>query len=107
MALTHAKSGDVVQIGAGAGDAASTTLIRDTHIEVFQLALKAGAHLQEHRAAGAMTMQCLSGSVLCHCHGEERRMLPGSLLFLQDAEPHAVTCEADALLLITLVLHRK
>lgn len=106
MAQTHAKSGDLVWINTQSGEA-NQVLVRDTHIEIFRLSLTAGAQLQSHRAAGAMSAQCLSGEVRFSCHGQTHTLLPGALIYLQDAEPHAVDCVQDASLLITLFLHRR
>jgi len=66
MALSHAKSGDLVNtINASATLAGNTSamLVRDDHIEILRLVLGRGTHMQEHSAAGAMTLQCLNGEV--------------------------------------------
>lgn len=110
MALSHAKSGDLVNtINASATLAGNTsaTLVRDDHIEIFRLVLGAGTHMQEHSAAGAMTLQCLSGEVNLSCHGKTHTLQPGDLIYLNDAEPHALHCKQQAILLVTLILHRK
>ncbi|GAB3255592.1 cupin domain-containing protein [Chitinimonas naiadis] len=110
MAIPHAKSGDLVRIAlstTGPWTDLSRTLIRDDHIEVFSLAMLAGTQMQEHRAAGAMTLQCLSGEITLFCHDQIHTLQAGNLVYLQDAEPHSVQCVSDAVLLITLVLHRR
>jgi len=106
MAQTHAKSGDLVWIDIQSNEA-NQVLVRDTHIEIFRMSLAAGTLLQSHRAAGAMSAQCLSGEVRFSCHDQTHTMLPGALIYLQDAEPHAVECIQDASLLITLFLRRR
>ncbi|MGQ5522159.1 cupin domain-containing protein [Chitinimonas sp. PSY-7] len=108
MAQTHAKSGDLVWISAPLANtpASNEVLVRDAHIEIFRLSLPAGAQMQSHKAAGAMSVQCLSGEVRFSCHDQTHQLTAGALVYLQDAEPHALVCVQDAVLLITLFLHR-
>ena len=76
MAIPHAKSGDRVNINdvtAAARNNTSVTLVRDEHIEIFRLVLSAGTQMQEHSAAGAMTVQCLKGDVELPVTVEPRR----------------------------------
>ncbi|MBE2257712.1 MAG: cupin domain-containing protein [Candidatus Accumulibacter sp.] len=110
MALSHAKSGDLVNINDAADAPASNTsatLVRDEHIEIFRLVLSAGTRMQEHSAAGAMTVQCLRGEVDFLCHDRTRTLSPGDLLYLKNAAPHAVHCREGATLLVTLILNRQ
>ncbi|WP_291986115.1 cupin domain-containing protein [Candidatus Accumulibacter sp. ACC007] len=110
MALSHARSGDLVNINDVADALASNgsaTLLRDDHIEIFRLALNAGTTMQEHSAVGAMTVQCLSGEVEFSCHGRTQTLRPGSLIYLNDAAPHALHSQQESILLVTLILHRK
>jgi quercetin dioxygenase-like cupin family protein len=110
MALSHAKSGDLVNIvnaTASLASNTSATLVRDEHIEIFRLVLSAGTHMQEHSAAGAMTVQCLAGEVDFTCHDRTQTLRPGDLIYLNDAAPHALHSRHGATLLITLILHRQ
>ncbi|MFT4173825.1 MAG: cupin [Rhodocyclaceae bacterium] len=109
MALAHAKSGDVVTIGVpGAAIEALTseTLIRDEHMEVFRLVLQPGTRMQEHRAAGSLTIQCLHGGMELSAHGATRRLGPGDLVHLRNAEAHGVATDQLTVLLLTLFLNR-
>ncbi|MEC5398533.1 cupin [Uliginosibacterium sp. H1] len=112
MAIPHAKSGDVVSIGAplGAGQAIDDlqpgTLIRDEHMEVFRLVLQPGTRMQDHQASGVLTIQCLHGSVQMTAHGRTQTMVPGSLMHLRDGETHAVATDELSVLLLTLFLRR-
>jgi quercetin dioxygenase-like cupin family protein len=109
MAISHAASGDLIDISAlpERGKAAvSMTLVRANHIEVFRLILPAGKVLQEHAAAGSITIQCLAGVVELDAHGHTQTLHPGTLVYLDDAQPHAVRVLEDASLLITMLLHR-
>lgn len=107
--MPHAASGemlDVRPLGAGFHEKASTTLVRASHLEVFRMALPAGKATPEHKAAGAITIQCLEGVVELEAHGRKQLFQPGSLVYLADAEPHAVKALEDASLLITVLLRR-
>ncbi len=110
MAIPHAKSGDLVNINdftAAPGSNTSVTLVRDQHIEIFRLVLSAGTQMQEHSAAGAMTVQCLKGDLDFTCHGRTQTLLPGDLIYLNDGTPHALHSRHEAIVLITLILRRK
>jgi quercetin dioxygenase-like cupin family protein len=106
MALSHAKSGQVIRLDPH-GAVRSETLIRDDHMEVVQMVLEAGKYLKEHMAAGAMIVQVLKGAVDFDAHGSTQRITPGHLMFLRDSEPHAVRALEDTVLLLSIFLHRK
>lgn len=110
MAAPHATSGEVIDIhplGARLRETVSTTLVRADHLEVFRFVLPAGKIAADHRAAGAITIQCLEGSVELVCHGTAQVLRSGQLVYLADAEPHAVTALEDSSLLITMLLRRR
>lgn len=93
MAISHAASGDLIDLTAlpEHGKATdSVTLVRANHIEVFRLTLPVGRVLQEHAAAGSITIQCLAGLVELDAHGRTQTLHPGTLVYLDDAQPHAV-----------------
>jgi len=109
MAELHAKSGDIVDVrplGDRVPGQVSETLIRAEHIQVFRLVLPKGKILQEHKAAGAITIQCLEGVVAMEAHGRQCRLAAGELIYLADAQPHAVEALENTSLLITMMLHR-
>lgn len=109
MAIPHAASGELIDIrplGSSLNSRISATLIRADHIEVFRFVLLAGKSTPEHTAAGAITIQCIEGSVQLDAHGQKQILYPGSLVYLSDAEPHAVTALEDSSLLVTILLKR-
>ncbi|MDQ7989620.1 MAG: cupin [Candidatus Dactylopiibacterium sp.] len=112
MAIPHARSGDVIAVGlplapdARLEDLRSETLVRDTHIEVFRLVLQPGVRLQEHRASGLLTIQCLAGGIDLTAQGQHRKLAAGDLVHLRSDEPHAVVADTFSVLLLTLFLHR-
>ena len=106
MALSHAKSGQLIRLDPHAAHL-SETLVRDDHMEVVQMVLESGKVLKEHAAAGAMIVQVLKGAVDFVAHGATQRMTPGHLMFLRDSEPHAVHALEDTVLLLSIFLHRR
>ena len=110
MAIVHAASGELIDVrplGEGLRQAASITLVRAEHFEVFRMLLPAGKTAQEHRASGAITIQCLEGVVELEAHGHTQVLNPGFMVYLADGEPHAVKAVKDASLLISILLRRK
>lgn len=109
MSIPHAASGelfDVGPLGADLRTAISKTLVRADHLEVFRLILLAGKATPDHKAAGAITIQCLEGVVEFVAHGQTQILRAGSMVYLADAEPHAVKALEDSSLLVTLLLRR-
>ncbi len=109
MAIAHAAPGEVITVRAGTTVTApedSETLIRTDHLEVFRYALPAGKVVREHTAAGFMIVQCIEGSVDFRALGKTQQLTPGTMMYLPAGEAHALTALSDALLLITLLLHR-
>lgn len=109
MAIPHAAPGELIDVrplGTELRGTTSTTLIRAAHLEVFRFVLPAGKAALEHRASGALTIQCLEGVVAFEALGRKQLLREGSLVYLDDAEPHAVTAIEDSSLLVTALLGR-
>jgi quercetin dioxygenase-like cupin family protein len=109
MSIPHAKSGELIDIrplGKRLSQTDSSTLVRAEHLEVFRLNLSAGKSIQEHKATGTITIQCLEGTIEIDAHGRTQELRAGSMVYLADSEPHAVRALEDASLLITVLLHR-
>ncbi|MBP9713717.1 MAG: cupin domain-containing protein [Sterolibacterium sp.] len=109
MSMPHAASGEVFDVrpmGEHFREKSSVTLVRAEHLEVFRLVLPAGKATPGHKAAGSITLQCLEGQVELEAHGRTQLLQPGDMVYLADAEPHAVKALENSSLLITLLLHR-
>lgn len=109
MAIPHTAPGDLIDVRPLQGDLRhtdSSTLIRTDHLEVFRYVLPAGKVIQEHSAAGLMIVQCLEGAVEFEAQGRVQNLVAGSMLYLPDGVPHALTAHKDSSLLITIFLHR-
>ena len=109
MAMTHAASGELIDIrplGAALRQTHSRTLVRADHLEVFRFVLAAGQTAPDHKAAGALTIQCLEGAVELDAHGRTQILRAGDMVYLADAEPHEVRALEDASLLVPILLRR-
>lgn len=106
MAITHTAPGEIIDVCGPPGTGDSGTLIRTDHLEIFRYALPAGKMVNTHTAAGLMVIQCLEGTVEFTALGKTQQLTPGTMLYLQDHEPHALKALSNTLLLITILLHR-
>ena len=110
MAIPHAAPGDLIALrprGAQGDPDDSEILIRTHHLEVFRYVLPAGKETVEHTAAGLMVVQCLEGSVEIRTRSLTRTMNAGTMLYLEDAQPHSVKASTDCILIVTVLLHRE
>lgn len=109
MSIPHAASGELIDVrplGSNLHQTSSSTLVRADHLEVFRLVLAAGKAPPDHKVSGAITIQCLEGAVELEAHGQTQVLYAGSMVYLADAEPHAVKALEDSSLLITILLRR-
>jgi quercetin dioxygenase-like cupin family protein len=109
MAIPHAASGELIDVrplGANLRQTSSSTLVRADHLEVFRLVLPAGRAASDHKASGAITIQCLEGTVEFEAHGRTQILRAGNMVYLSDAEPHAVKALENSSLLVTILLRR-
>lgn len=109
MAIPHAASGELIDVrplGADLRQTSSSTLVRADHFEVFRLVLAAGKTASDHKVSGVITIQCLEGRVELEAHGRTQILRAGSMVYLSDAEPHAVKALDDSSLLVTMLLRR-
>lgn len=109
MSIPHAASGELIDIrplGTSLRQTSSSTLVRADHLEVFRFVLAAGKAPPDHKVSGAITIQCLEGTVELKAHGRTQVLRAGNMVYLSDAEPHAVKALEDSSLLVTILLRR-
>jgi nucleotide-binding universal stress UspA family protein/quercetin dioxygenase-like cupin family protein len=80
------------------------TLVRTSAVEVVRLIVRAGQQIPEHRAKGALIVQCLEGRVAFVALGKTQMLEAGKLLYLPAGEPHALEGVEDASLLLIVVV---
>ncbi len=106
MALPHAASGDLLDIGPLGPKLAATkshTLVQSPSIEIFRMVLPAGKEVAPHRVAGAITVQCLEGAIELAARGRVIEMRAGHLVYLEPQAMHGLKALQDASVLVTLV----
>ena len=106
MAISHAKSGEIISLPLGVALATSktTTLVKTADLEVIRLVLPAGKEIPSHKAPGEITVQCLAGRVAFTAHGKSQDLSAGQMLYLAAAEPHALKAIEDTTVLVTILL---
>lgn len=87
-----------------AGDRFGLSLVKHRDFTVTLLLLRMGAHLQEHRARGSISVQVLSGAIQFIAAGEERSLTAGMLCVLDKEVPHSVKALEESTLLLTAAL---
>jgi quercetin dioxygenase-like cupin family protein len=107
MAIPHAQPGEVVDVrplGSALASAQTQTLFRAEQVEVIRLVVPAGKEIDEHKAKGAIVVQCLEGKVAFTAFGKAHTLEAGKLLYLPTGEPHSVKGIENASLLLTILL---
>lgn len=107
MALTHAASGDIVEVGPLGNilpNSISTALFKSAALEVIRMVLPAGRRVPEHRVPGELTLQCIEGTVELDAHQKTQTLHAGKLVRLAGNIPHALHALEDTSLLLTISL---
>lgn len=107
MAIPHAKPGEVIDVrplGAALASTVTHTLVKTDTLEVVRLVMQAGKAIDEHKARGAITVQCLEGKIAFTALGRTVELSAGQMLYLEAGEAHSVQCIEDASFLLTLLL---
>lgn len=107
MALTHASSGEVIDVrplGRGLAGAKTTALFKSEDLSVLRFVLAAGQELPAHQVPGEITIHCLEGSMEVTCNGTPKTLHAGEMLFLARQTVHAVKALQAASALVTIAL---
>jgi quercetin dioxygenase-like cupin family protein len=80
----------------------ANTIAKYPDLRIVLVALKSGGRLHEHRTAGRLSIQCLSGEIHVRAEGELVRMPAGTLLTLDHDVPHDVEAKSDSVFLLTI-----
>lgn len=84
------------------GDRNSKTLVKEPRLRLGLIALKAGARIREHQAAGPTTVQTLEGHIRLRIPQGFAELPVGHLLTIEANVPHDVEAEADSAFLLTI-----
>lgn len=107
MAIPHASPGDVIDVrplGSRLSSTKTHALVKTDRIEVVRLVMATGKKLEEHKAPGEITVQCLEGKIAFTALGKTAELVAGQMLYLPAEEPHSVESIEDASFLLTILL---
>ncbi|WP_222910720.1 hypothetical protein [Pseudomonas sp. DNDY-54] len=104
MALHHAQSGEVVNLLAHPQTTTlqSQAIVSTPELEVMRLCLPAGKQVPPHAVAGAITLQCLQGSIEVQAHDGWHPMQVNDHLYLAGNVEHALRALTDAVVLVNI-----
>ena len=107
MAIHHASSGEVIDIGP-LGDrivnSPTMTLVKTDQLEIIRLMLPAGKEIADHKVAGPVTVQCLEGQIEFHMQHKSLSLERGQLIYLEGNQVHSLKGVQDASVLVTIQL---
>lgn len=109
MALAHAHSGEVVNVGPlgpALEQTPTTALIKTDHFEVLRLVVPRGKYIPRHKTHGEVTLHCLEGRVRMKLDDRIVELAAGDLMYLDANCPHDVKALEDSTILVTLFLVR-
>lgn len=109
MALPHAHSGQLIDIGAFGDEfaaARTSALFKTNEIEVMRLVLPAGKSMPAHQVVGEITVQCLEGKIQFTYDGGSTQLSAGQMLYLSGGVEHSLLGLEDASVLVTIVLRK-
>lgn len=109
MAIPHAQSGQVIDLGASAEQTIETrshALFKSDDLEVIRLVLAPGRPLPPHRVAGDITVLCLAGRIDVSTDERSHVLGAAQMLFLPGGVRHGVTALEPATALVTIALRK-
>jgi quercetin dioxygenase-like cupin family protein len=77
-------------------------LVKYPDFRILLIGLRAGTHLAEHRAAGSISVQTITGHVLIRAAGRAFDLPEGQLLALEREVPHDVEALAESAILVAI-----
>jgi quercetin dioxygenase-like cupin family protein len=80
----------------------SKTLVKHPDFRVVLTVLKSGTRLQEHKAAGRISVQAVAGRIRMHVQDDVFDLPVGHLLVLERALAHDVEALEDSAFLLTI-----
>lgn len=97
---------EVAQLHAEAawqrGDRNAKTLVKEPDFRIVLIALRAGGRMEEHRAAGRLSIQTLSGHLRLRAAGAVIDLPAGRLVSLERDVPHDVEALEESAFLLTI-----
>jgi quercetin dioxygenase-like cupin family protein len=107
MALHHAKSGEVIDLGplgSALGDTKTVAIVKGDHFETIRVIIQAGAEIPQHSVSGEITLHCLEGHVELGVDPEPIVLKTNDWVYLIGGAPHSVKAIENSSLLLTIFL---
>ncbi len=79
------------------------TLVKHDDVRIIVIALRAQAHIAEHKTDGRISVHVLVGRIRLNADGRTFDLRPGSLLALDQGVPHGIEALEESAFLLTLV----
>jgi len=80
----------------------SKTMVKHPDLRIVLTALKANEHVHEHRAAGSISVQTLTGHIRMHVPGGTFDLPAGRMVVLEQGLPHDIQALKDSAYLLTI-----
>lgn len=84
------------------GDRNAKTLVKEPDFRIVLITLRAGARMEEHRAAGRISVQTLVGHLRLQTAGSNVDLPVGRLVSLERDVPHTVEALEESAFLLTI-----
>ncbi len=84
------------------GDRNAKALVKEPDLHIVLIALRSGARMDQHRAAGRISVQTLAGHLRLHALGETVDLPVGRLVSLEQDVPHDVEALEESTFLLTI-----
>jgi quercetin dioxygenase-like cupin family protein len=80
------------------------TIVKYPDLRIVLIAIRAGGRIKEHRTAGRVSIQALSGEFEIRANDQPVQMTAGKLLALDQNVLHEVSAKTNSVLLLTIAL---
>lgn len=107
MALRHASSGEVVDLGPLGSElpqAQTKALVKTDSFEAIRLVLVAGGEMPAHQVSGKFTLHCLEGRVAIDLPDRSLELAADEWVYFDGGVPHGLQAIENASLLLTIML---
>lgn len=83
------------------------TIVKYPDLRIVMITMRAGAQLKEHRTAGSISVQTLSGHVALRTPDDAIDLPAGKLATVAGGVPHSVDAITDSVFLLTIAWREK
>jgi quercetin dioxygenase-like cupin family protein len=84
------------------GDRNAITLLKNTLMRIVLIALRKGAALKKHQAAGAISIQVIEGKMTFTTDTQAVELTRGEMITLHEGIEHSVVAKEETVFLLTI-----